>query len=59
MTTDNLKATIESAWENRASISPQNADPALKSAVHNVIEQLDKGALRVAEKFDGEWAWMR
>jgi 2,3,4,5-tetrahydropyridine-2,6-dicarboxylate N-succinyltransferase len=62
MTTDHLKATIESAWDNRASISPQNADPALKSAVNEVIEQLDKGALRVAEKIDGEWVthqWLK
>jgi len=55
MTTDSLKATIESAWDDRANISPQNADPSLRSAVSEVIGQLDKGALRVAEKIDGEW----
>ncbi|MBL8524861.1 MAG: 2,3,4,5-tetrahydropyridine-2,6-dicarboxylate N-succinyltransferase [Betaproteobacteria bacterium] len=62
MNNDNLKSAIESAWDNRANISPQSADKALKSAVNDVIEQLDKGVLRVAEKIDGEWTthqWLK
>ena len=50
-----LQSAIEKAFDNRASISPKNADPALKEAVAEVIGQLDAGTLRVAEKKNGDW----
>jgi 2,3,4,5-tetrahydropyridine-2-carboxylate N-succinyltransferase len=53
---------IEQAWENRANLNPQSADAGIKSAVHSVIDGLDRGQLRVAEKIDGEWVthqWLK
>jgi 2,3,4,5-tetrahydropyridine-2-carboxylate N-succinyltransferase len=57
MTTDltRLAATIDAAWEARASLEPSNA-PELRAAVDEVIAGLDAGALRVAERQAvGEW----
>jgi 2,3,4,5-tetrahydropyridine-2-carboxylate N-succinyltransferase len=50
-----LKNTIETAFENRANISPKTADPALKQAILQAIELLDSGKQRVAEKVNGTW----
>ncbi|TAK79073.1 MAG: 2,3,4,5-tetrahydropyridine-2,6-dicarboxylate N-succinyltransferase [Aquabacterium sp.] len=49
-----LQSTIELAWEARAQITPTSA-PEVREAVTQVIDQLDAGQLRVAEKIDGEW----
>ena len=46
---------IESAWENRASLSSSSADAKLRAAVDAALARLDRGELRVAEKIDGEW----
>ena len=46
---------IEQAWEDRASITPAGAPPAVKDAVESVIAGLDGGTLRVAERADGRW----
>ena len=57
MTTDltRLAATIDAAWEARASLEPSNAAE-LRAAVDEVIAGLDAGALRVAERQAvGEW----
>jgi 2,3,4,5-tetrahydropyridine-2-carboxylate N-succinyltransferase len=50
-----LQRTIESAWEDRASISPSGAPAAVRDAVESVIGQLDAGTLRVAEKSGSDW----
>jgi 2,3,4,5-tetrahydropyridine-2,6-dicarboxylate N-succinyltransferase len=50
-----LKQLIETAYENRAGISPGAAEPKLRDAVREVIDQLDCGALRVAEKVGETW----
>lgn len=50
-----LQNIIETAFENRAEITPRNADTLVKEAVDNVIGELDAGTMRVAEKKDGEW----
>ncbi|MGX5914353.1 2,3,4,5-tetrahydropyridine-2,6-dicarboxylate N-succinyltransferase [Aliidiomarina sp. Khilg15.8] len=50
-----LQTQIESAFEDRQSISPSNAPAGLRDAVQQVIDALDKGTLRVAEKSDGDW----
>ena len=50
-----LKPLIESAFEERASLNPQTAPPAVKSAVERVLSELDAGSLRVAEKQGGGW----
>jgi len=50
-----LQSVIETAFENRAQISPASADPSLRAAVDQVIAGLDAGTLRVCEKRGGEW----
>ena len=50
-----LRDIIEQAWEDRASINPKNAPQKLRKAVKQVIEGLDSGELRVAEKLNGKW----
>ncbi len=46
-----LQSIIEDIWENREKLSSKEA----KEAVAQVIEKLDKGELRVAEKINNEW----
>src|SRR5512141_2329654 len=50
-----LQAIIEEAFERRADITPRNVDAQLKESINTVIEYLDQGKLRVAEKIDGQW----
>jgi 2,3,4,5-tetrahydropyridine-2-carboxylate N-succinyltransferase len=52
---DNLQSTIDSAWDARAELSPASAPAAVREAVAHVIDALDAGRLRVAEKRDGAW----
>ena len=62
MNLDQLKNTIEQAWEHRANITPQAHDKAVNVAVNDVIALLDAGTLRVAEKINGEWVthqWLK
>jgi len=47
----NLKKTIEEAWENRENLK----DPGVRESIDEVVDQLDKGILRVAEKSDEGW----
>jgi 2,3,4,5-tetrahydropyridine-2-carboxylate N-succinyltransferase len=57
-----LQQTIEQYFEQRAEITPRNADAQLKEAVDSVIAQLDQGKLRVAEKINGQWVthqWLK
>ena len=57
-----MQQLIEEAFERRADINPRNADAKLKDAVAHVIEELDKGRLRVASKENGEWVthqWLK
>lgn len=46
---------IDSAWENRANIAPNNAPADVRTAVQDVLEQLNTGTLRVASKENGQW----
>jgi 2,3,4,5-tetrahydropyridine-2-carboxylate N-succinyltransferase len=46
---------IEEAWENRASLQPGHAPAKVGEAVDGTLAKLDAGALRIAEKVDGEW----
>jgi 2,3,4,5-tetrahydropyridine-2-carboxylate N-succinyltransferase len=50
-----LQAIIEEAFERRADITPRSVDAQLKETINTVIEYLDQGKLRVAEKIDGQW----
>jgi 2,3,4,5-tetrahydropyridine-2,6-dicarboxylate N-succinyltransferase len=51
-----LQQIIDTAWDNRTELSPKSAPGEVRDAVAHVLEQLDRGALRVAEKIDGNWA---
>ena len=44
---------IDSAWEARATLTPSDADPAIRDAVANALDGLDRGELRVAEPAEG------
>jgi 2,3,4,5-tetrahydropyridine-2-carboxylate N-succinyltransferase len=50
-----LQATIERAWDDRASLSPSSAPADVRDAVAHVIGDLDAGRVRVAEKAGGAW----
>lgn len=53
---------IDQAWDNRAGLSPATASLELKRAVEHVIDGLDTGRLRVAEKREGAWVthqWLK
>ncbi len=57
-----LKSIIEQAWEERDSISPSTVSDQVKGAIIEVLERLDKGDARVAEKISGEWVvhqWLK
>ncbi len=63
MTQDNLQATIDAAWENRANLSPAAAPKEVLEAVEHAIEQLNNGTLRVATRQGvGQWTvhqWLK
>jgi len=50
-----IQPIIEQAYERRAEITPRNVETLVQEAVQTAIDQLDKGALRVAEKRQGRW----
>jgi len=54
MTHADLATTIDSAWEERAGISPATRGP-VREAVETALALLDSGKARVAEKVDGTW----
>lgn len=51
----NIQSIIEQGFEHIADITPATVSVELRNAVESVIDQLDKGLVRVAEKIDGEW----
>lgn len=52
-----LQSTIEAAFENRANITPSNVEPHVKDAVFSVLEELNKGSLRVASRKGDSQEW--
>ena len=57
-----LEQTIDNAWEQRASLSPESAPKEILDAVDHAIADLNTGRRRVAEKFNGEWVthqWLK
>ncbi|MBK7903710.1 MAG: 2,3,4,5-tetrahydropyridine-2,6-dicarboxylate N-succinyltransferase [Proteobacteria bacterium] len=50
-----LAAQIGAAFEERSTLTPANAPPDIVDAVCQVIELLDSGKARVAEKINGRW----
>jgi 2,3,4,5-tetrahydropyridine-2-carboxylate N-succinyltransferase len=53
--TQKLQPLIEAAFERRAEITNKNISRDLFDAIESVVDLLDSGKLRVAEKRDGEW----
>ena len=49
-----IENIINDAWKNRDQVSP-NSDESLKNTVNQIIDDLDSGKVRVAEKINGEW----
>jgi 2,3,4,5-tetrahydropyridine-2-carboxylate N-succinyltransferase len=58
---DDLQPIIDEAWEARYEISSATQGR-VRIAVERALDLLDRGALRVAEKFKGEWVvhqWLK
>jgi 2,3,4,5-tetrahydropyridine-2-carboxylate N-succinyltransferase len=53
--TQQLQTIIDTAWEQRAEISPNSATAEVRDAVSHVLAGLDDGSLRVAQKDSGSW----
>jgi 2,3,4,5-tetrahydropyridine-2,6-dicarboxylate N-succinyltransferase len=55
--TQQLQTLIDAAWDNRAHLSPTSAPTETREAVEHVINELNKGQLRVATRESvGKWA---
>lgn len=57
-----LKTIIETAFDNRDSLSIDTVSSEVLNAVETAISKLDTGELRVAEKLSGEWVvhqWLK
>ena len=54
MSSTDLAATIDAAWEDRGGVGPGTTG-AVRDAVEAAVELLDNGKARVAEKRDGSW----
>jgi 2,3,4,5-tetrahydropyridine-2-carboxylate N-succinyltransferase len=50
-----LQAIIEGAFDERSKLSPNQASTEIKQAVEDVMNLLDTGKARIAEKKDGKW----
>jgi 2,3,4,5-tetrahydropyridine-2-carboxylate N-succinyltransferase len=50
-----LQTLIDNAWEERTNFSPKSAPTDVRQAVADVLEQLNAGTLRVAQKDSGQW----
>ncbi len=50
-----LAAQIDSAFEDRATLTAASATPDIVQAVQQALTLLDAGVVRVAEKVDGHW----
>lgn len=53
--TETLQTLIDTAFDNRTNLTPDTVPEDVKNAVQRVIDELDRGTLRVAEKKNGEW----
>ena len=49
-----LEKIINEAWNKKEQVN-QNSDKELITTINQIIEDLDKGKVRVAEKINGEW----
>ena len=51
---NDLEKIINDAWKKKEQVN-QNSDKELITTINQIIEDLDKGKVRVAEKINGEW----
>ena len=49
-----LEKMINDAWEDKENVT-QNSNESLINSINKIIEDLDKGKIRVAEKINNEW----
>ncbi|HND66232.1 MAG TPA: 2,3,4,5-tetrahydropyridine-2,6-dicarboxylate N-succinyltransferase [Candidatus Obscuribacter sp.] len=59
---EDIRSVIETAFEDRAKITPKEVTEEVKEAVKDALALLDTGAARVAEKLEGEWVvheWLK
>jgi len=49
-----IKKIINDAWENKDQVS-QNSNKPIIDSINQIIEDLDQGKVRVAEKINGAW----
>ncbi|HEU4372757.1 MAG TPA: 2,3,4,5-tetrahydropyridine-2,6-dicarboxylate N-succinyltransferase [Telluria sp.] len=60
--TQQLQNIIDTAWEQRAEITPSSGSAELREAVSHVLAGLDDGTLRVAQKTGADWVvnqWLK
>lgn len=58
---NDLETTINQAWDNRDSLRPE-ASGAVRDAVEGVLNYLDDGSLRIAERNGNDWVvnqWLK
>src|SRR3546814_12917884 len=53
---DELKFMVDSAWERRGTLTPEELDGSTRPVVQRVIEGLESGKMRVAEPA-GQGGW--
>jgi len=51
---NDLEKIINEAWEKKDQVN-KNSDKSLIDSINKIIEDLDQGKIRVAEKINGEW----
>src|SRR3989338_970596 len=57
-----LQNTIETAFDRRDQLSPDNTSSEIKHVIQEIIALLDSGELRVAEKINQHWVtheWLK
>ena len=52
---DDVRETIDDAYEARAQLNPRNAPAAVRMAIEKAIDLLNEGQLRVAQPENGAW----
>ena len=50
-----IEKIINDAWDNKDHIN-QNSDKSIIDTINKIIEDLDQGKIRVAEKINGKWS---
>jgi 2,3,4,5-tetrahydropyridine-2-carboxylate N-succinyltransferase len=54
-THEDLRSTIDAAYDERAALGPRNVPDAVRAAIDEALQLLNEGRLRVAEPHAGGW----